>query len=285
MKFAFASALAFAGTLSVNAQITAPEWAVEQNATIQHVGENMQLGDRFFLADEVLLVEITKISEVDDYAYEVKVVGVNDLKVAGLTELVIPFSDFDKNINSKIVSVDPIAAYDPSADKTPLSTDLSGITKLTVGYKLTDDHLPEPGYGIESIADNAFAKLTALTEIYSYCIEPPTMTAAAFPSAVYANENVKLFVAPITLGTTAGKFANAAGWNKFFGKLYTIGYEFAFGDFDCNGKIKAKDASALFDYQAESYSGDVNEFSIDVDGNGKFKAKDASALFDLISNM
>jgi len=215
---------------------------------------------------------------------------VNNEKVSGLTALTIAFSDFDNDITSKIDAVEAVDVYEPSAMKTKVTgVSLAAITKLTVGITApndnTSDHLSTFSTGIVSISDNAFANLTGLTEIISYCTTPPTMTAAAFPSAVYANEDVKLFVAPSDLGTIAGKFANAAGWTKFFGRLYTIGYEFAFGDFNCDGKIKAKDASALFDYSADSYSGDINKYSIDVDGNGKFKAKDASTLFDLIGNM
>ena len=285
MKFAFASALAFAGTLSVNAQITAPEWAVDQNATIQHVGENMQLGDRFFLADEVLLVEITSTTATSDYTYEVKVVGINDLKVAGLTELTIPFSDFDKNITTKISAVEAIAAYDPSADKTPLSTDLTGIKKLTVGYaEATTGNVAPAGFGISSVADGAFANLTGITEIISYCEVPPTMTNAVFGDPTNTavkkmfSTNVKLSVAPSALGTIAGKFATAPGWENFQ-RIYTVGDIYAFGDFNADGSIGTLDTSDFAVYskkRGKNYTEPYNEHSVDFDGSGKWSNEDLS---------
>ena len=281
MKFAFASAMAFAGTLSVNAQITAPEWAVDQNATIQHVAPNMSEGKRFFLADEVLLVEITSTTATSDYTYEVKVVGVNDLKVADLTELIIPFSDFDNNITTKISAVEAIAAYDPSADKTPLSTDLSGIKKLTVGYaEATTGNVAPAGFGISSVADNAFANLTALTEVYSYCEVPPTMTAAAFPSALYST--AKLSVAVSDLGTIAGKFANAAGWENFM-KLYTVGDTYAFGNVNCRQGIRSNDANDLLKCVTGSFTGTLNIHSQDINGKQGLRANDANALLKMIT--
>jgi len=289
MKLAFVSALAFAATQGVNAQMSAPGWAQEQNATVQHVGANMKAGDRFFAADEVLLFEITDATAASDYTYKVKVVGVNNEKVSGLTALTIAFSDFDNDITSKIDAVEAVDVYEPSAMKTKVTgVSLAAITKLTVGITApndnTSDHLSTFSTGIVSISDNAFANLTGLTEIITYNTTPATMTAAAFPTALY--NTAKLSVAPSDNGTVAGLHANAAGW-KQFKKLYTVGDEKAFGNFDLNTRINANDATELQKYignkTAYIKSGKAyNKHSINVNGDSRINANDATLLQKMI---
>ena len=282
MKLAFVSALAFAATQGVNAQMSAPGWAQEQNATVQHVGANMKAGDRFFAADEVLLFEITSRNETtEEYTYKVKVVGVNNEKVSGLTALTIAFSDYDNDITSKIDAVEAIDVYEPSAMKTKVTgVSLAAITKLTVGINApndnTSDHLSTFSTGIVSISDNAFANLTGLTEIITYNTTPATMTAAAFPTALYSK--AKLSVAPSDLGTIAGKFATAPGWEKFQ-RIYTVGDIYAFGDFNADGLINTLDTSDFAVYskkRGKNYTEPYNEHSVDFDGSGKWSTLDLS---------
>lgn len=287
MKLAFVSALAFAATQGVNAQMSAPGWAQEQNATVQHVGANMKAGDRFFAADEVLLFEITDATAASDYTYKVKVVGVNNEKVSGLTALTIAFSDYDNDITSKIDAVEAVDVYEPSAMKTKVTgVSLTAITKLTVGITApndnTSDHLSTFSTGIVSISDNAFANLTGLTEIITYNTTPAKITTAAFTTDVY--NTAKLSVAPSKNGTVAGKHAIAAGWQQFK-RLYTNGDTYAFGDVNEDGKFSTADATRLSKYisSPSSVTGKVNLNSIDVNGDNKKSTADVTKLRKMIS--
>lgn len=303
MKLAFVSALAFAATQGVNAQMTAPGWAQEQNnATVQHAGPGMGATDRFFSQDEVLLFEITSLNgTTENYTYNVKVVGVNKEKVSGLTALTILFSDYDEAngpITSKIDAVEAIDVYEPSAMRTKVTgVSLAGITKLTVGITAPDvntsDHLSPYSTGITSISDNAFANLTGLTEVISYCTTPPTMTKEAFDNSVYGSARVpkaKLSVAPSEDGIIAGKFANAAGWENFR-RLYTVGDTYCFGDFNSDGTPNGIDVTELAKYASsrnrqkfiENASYTVNLHSTNIDGKGTVNGTDVTVLAKMIA--
>ena len=304
MKLAFVSALAFAATQGVNAQMSAPGWAQEQNATVQHAGPGMAPTQRFFDSQEVLLFEITSLNETtEDYTYNVKVVGVNKEKVSGLTALTIAFSDYDEAngpITSKIDAVEAVDVYEPSAMKTKVTgVSLAAITKLTVGINApndnTSDHLSTFSTGIVSISDNAFANLTGLTEIITYCEAAPTMKSNAFASSRYSK--AKLTVPNIKgkkeyQGKAGGVFANAEGWNNFMynNKLYVNGSAKFFGDFDNSGSLNSTDVKRMISYlnaieDDEEYSGSVNSLSLDINGDGSFTSTDVKRLLTIINTI
>lgn len=304
MKLAFVSALAFAATQGVNAQMTAPGWAQEQNnATVQTLAQGLQDGQNFVVSetDRVIVYKvISKNTTTDeDYEYFVSVVGITKTACdAGVTEVVIPFSVTNGTITAKIEDIKSFDVIDDVADPAKLETkvtgvSLAGITKLTVGISGTEDHLSPFSTGITSISDNAFANLTGLTEIISYCTTPPTMTKEAFDNGVYGSARVpkaKLSVAPSEDGIIAGKFANAAGWENFR-RLYTVGDTYCFGDFNSDGTPNGIDVTELAKYASsrnrqkfiENASYTVNLHSTNIDGKGTVNGTDVTVLAKMIA--
>ncbi|GEM_PF-5029351 len=288
MKLAFVSALAFAATQGVNAQMTAPDWAQEQNnATVQTLAEGLQDGQNFVVSesDRVIVYNVIEKNTINQESeYFVSVVGITKSACdAGVTEVVIPFSVMNGTVTAKVVKIETFDVIDDAADPAKLETkvtgvSLAGITKLTVGISGTADHLypVENTTTITTIEDGAFANLTGLTEIITYIEEPATMTKSAFPSTLYSK--AKLSVAPSDLGTIAGKFATAPGWENFQ-RIYTVGDIYAFGDFNADGLINTLDTSDFAVYskkRGKNYTEPYNEHSVDFDGSGKWSTLDLS---------
>jgi hypothetical protein len=230
-----------------------------------------------------------------DY-YELKY-EVTDAPGGMYTVKVIGFSEYAKNAPEKFVAdgefdqTVTIPHYVKKEDSTPFVVDAvaegafgtsaegisdiaSKVKKLVIDFKSDAESEGATQDIPVSIGANAFAGLTALTEVKN--LTPGAIVAAisesAFADAICLNASL------IVPDCSMGKYAKAQGWKKFV-SIYNTGGEL-FGDINGNGSVAGNDVTAL----KKVIAGTRTETdACDVNSSGGVTGADVTALKKVIA--
>ena len=251
------------GTQNVSAQKVAVDDAVATN-----IQPNMSVGQKFYY--EAIVYQITV---ADGSKYNVNAIGFYADEIKETVEIIGSGS-----ANGADFVVDEIEALNSALALSGTDFVAGDAAKLAEIELI--NFIAEGGFE-GTIAANAFANLSGLTDVKTELTTPPTADDTAFEAIKSANLTVPDDNAD---GTIAGKYAVADGWKKFK-KMYVDGYTvdgvaYQFGDVNCDGRLNTRDVTALRSYigNASAYTGKINLRSVDVNGDGRKNTRDCTTL-------
>ena len=152
------------------------------------------------------------------------------------------------------------------AFKVALPTDAACKTEFPISIVISDD--PDDFIAIDSEAVPAEGKDGAIV------IEHALTKVDAVEATPEADGNIEYWKCD-----SCGKFFNEAG-EEITAESVVVKYEPAFtpGDVDGNGKLNAKDVTAIMKHLVGKTPANFNADAADFDGNGKINAKDVTGL-------
>ena len=171
------------------------------------------------------------------------------------------------------VSNIPANAYTSTTlnNDTPNKSDFAACAALTT--KLSFEYDEERALGPATIGSKAFAGLTALTEVIN---ATPGNKIAAIPTDAFATSVYKTAILIAPEGG-ASKYAQTAGWNKFY-KIKNGETGVILGDINNDGDIDALDLKALRTaVLKKTYS-----LGADINGDGDVDALDLKQMRQVI---
>ena len=208
--------------------------------------------------------------------YIVKVIGFSEyaknapekFDADGEFDQTVTIPHYVKKEDSTPFVVEAVAegAFGTSAEG--ISDIASKVKKLVIDFKSNAESEGGTQDIPVSIGANAFAGLTALTEVTSLSPTPPTCPAGAFASSV------KTLIVPEgskVMGLYAKPVAEA--WRKITTIKNTAGLQF--GDVDKNKRVNGQDVSKLNQVIAKTAT---SNDACDVDANGRINGQDVSIL-------